>query len=85
GSIRDIEFVTQCLQLIHGGENRHVRSINTLDALVRLADLGYLPADEYRQLTSGYVFLRTIEHALQLMHHKQTHSLPEDKRELAYL
>ncbi len=85
GSIRDIEFVTQFLQLANGGENRLVRSINTLDGLVRLADFGLLQADEFRQLTSGYVFLRTIEHALQLMHHKQIHSLPENQRELAYL
>lgn len=85
GSIRDIEFVTQCLQLVHGRECPEVRSFNTLDALVRLADFGYVHANEFRHLTSGYVFLRTIEHSLQLMHHKQTHSLPDDRRELAYL
>ncbi|MEX0724883.1 MAG: glutamine synthetase adenylyltransferase [Planctomycetaceae bacterium] len=85
GSIRDIEFVVQFLQLRYGGENRSVRSINTLDALVRLADFGYLKADEYRILSSGYHFLRTIEHALQLMHYKQVHALPDDRRELSYL
>ena len=85
GSIRDVEFVTQYLQLAHGGENPHVRSINTLDGLVRLADFGCLRGDEFRRLSTGYVFLRTIEHSLQLMHHKQTHSLPSDARELAYL
>jgi len=85
GSIRDIEFVTQCLQLVHGGECPEVRSFNTLDALVRLADFGFLHGNEYRELTTGYVFLRKIEHSLQLMHHKQTHSLPDDRRELAYL
>ncbi|MBT4867755.1 MAG: glutamine synthetase adenylyltransferase [Planctomycetaceae bacterium] len=85
GSIRDVEFVTQYLQLIHGGADPNVRSINTLDGLVRLADLGYLQADEFRQLSDGYMFLRTIEHSLQLMHYKQTHALPEEKRELKYL
>jgi glutamate-ammonia-ligase adenylyltransferase len=85
GSIRDIEFVAQFLQLAHGGAHKEVRSFNTLDALVRLADFGFLRADEFRQLTSGYVFLRTVEHALQRMHHKQTHALPDDRRELAYL
>ncbi len=85
GSIRDVEFITQYLQLAHGGNNRHVRSFNTLDGLVRLTDFDYLQANEYRCLSSGYVFLRTIEHSLQLMHHKQTHSMPEDPRELAYL
>lgn len=85
GSIRDIEFVTQYLQLIHGQDHPQVRSFNTLDGLVRLADFGFVQADEYRILSSGYVFLRTVEHALQLMHNKQTHSLPSDRRELAYL
>ncbi len=85
GSIRDIEFVTQFLQLAHGKEEPHVRSINTLDGLVRLADFSFIQADEYRQLASAYTFFRTIEHSLQLMHHKQTHSLPEDRRELAFL
>ncbi len=85
GSIRDVEFTTQFLQLAHGGQHPEVLSFNTLDGLVRLADFGFIQADEYRQLTNGYVFLRTVEHALQLMHHKQTHSLPESQRELAYL
>ncbi len=85
GSIRDIEFVTQFLQLAHGKEEPHVRSINTLDGLVRLADFSFIQADEYRQLANAYTFFRTIEHSLQLMHHKQTHSLPEDRRELAFL
>lgn len=85
GSIRDIEFLVQYLQLVHGGTNKDVRSFNTLDALVRLTDCGFLHADEYRLLTDGYVFLRTIEHSLQLMHNEQTHELPDDRGELTYL
>lgn len=85
GSIRDIEFVVQYLQLIHCAKQPEVLSINTLDALVRLADFGFLQADEYRQLSSGYVFLRTIEHALQLTHYEQIHSLPKQNRELNFL
>ena len=85
GSIRDVEFTVQCLQLIYGGEDPSLRTFNTLDGLVRLAESGHIQADEYRQLSGGYNFLRTVEHALQLMHHKQVHSLPGDRRELAYL
>ncbi|QDT36605.1 glutamine synthetase adenylyltransferase [Stratiformator vulcanicus] len=85
GSIRDIEFVVQSLQLIHGRDVPGVRSFNTVDALRRLADFSLLQADEYRQLVGGYNFLRTVEHSIQLMHHKQTHTLPQDRRELAYL
>ncbi|MCA9114520.1 MAG: glutamine synthetase adenylyltransferase [Planctomycetaceae bacterium] len=85
GSIRDVEFVVQGLQMIHGREQPRVRSIGTLEGLNRLADFSYLPADEYRHLRSGYIFLRTIEHALQLMHHKQTSVLPDSPRELGWL
>ena len=85
GSIRDIEFLVQALQLVHGAEHRHVRSSNTLNGLVRLTDAGVLHADEYRRLTDGYVFLRTIEHSLQLMNNRQEHSLPTDAIELTAL
>lgn len=85
GSLRDIEFVVQFLQLHYGAAIPAVRTPNTLEALVRLADFDCLASSEYRQLTDGYVFLRTIEHALQLMHNQQTHSLPSDTGELNFL
>lgn len=85
GSIRDVEFTTQYLQMANGEKYSSVRSINTLDGLVRLVDLGLLQPDEYQHLTSGYVFFRKIEHALQLMHYNQEHNMPTDERELAYL
>lgn len=85
GSIRDIEFTTQYLQLVNGGLVREVRSANTLEGLVRLAELGFLHADEYRILSDAYVFLRTIEHSLQIMHSQQTHSLPTSNRRLGWL
>lgn len=85
GSIRDIEFMTQYLQLSQGMNRPEIRSINTSDGLVRLAEFDLIQADEYRQLANGYVFLRTIEHALQLTHYKQIHHLPNEPRELSYL
>ncbi|QDT16494.1 [protein-PII] uridylyltransferase family protein [Alienimonas californiensis] len=85
GSIRDIEFTVQCLQLVHGGAQPGVRARGTLNGLARLADHGLLWADEYRRLTAGYHFLRTVEHALQLRHHRQVHALPEGDRELRHL
>ena len=85
GSIRDVEFVTQFLQMSLGRQHPEVRCMNTLGGLVRLADFGFLRGDEFRQLSMGYAFLRTIEHALQLMHYKQIHALPEDEFELDYL
>lgn len=85
GSIRDVEFLTQYLQLLHGAKHPEIRSRNTLDALDRLASCQILPIHEYRVLADGYTFLRTVEHHLQIMHYWQTHSLPKDSRELNYL
>ena len=85
GGIRDIEFTTQYLQLVHGGQHPGIHSINTLDSLVRLVNHDFIQADDYRQLTSGYLFLRTVEHSLQLLHNKQEHALPKSQRELACL
>jgi glutamate-ammonia-ligase adenylyltransferase len=87
GSIRDIEFVTQYLQLVHGnGQTDPVgNSPNTLQMLTNLSSRGILPGDEYRVLTDGYIFLRTVEHHLQLMDYRQTHSLPGDDQALTHL
>jgi glutamate-ammonia-ligase adenylyltransferase len=85
GSIRDVEFVVQILQLAHGAQRPEIHSGNTLDALDRLSVNGLLTADDYRVLTDGYIFLRTIEHHLQMMHYRQTHALPDDEEALAHL
>ena len=85
GSIRDIEFVVQYLQLAHGGQRPELRSGNTLEALTRLAERGLLTADDHRVLTEGYVFLRTVEHYLQILDYRQTHRLPTEAGDLCYL
>lgn len=85
GSIRDVEFLVQCLQLTHGRAEPRILSCNTLDSLVRLAEFGLLDAAWYRQLRAGYVFLRTVEHSLQLLHNQQTHELPADPRQREWL
>ncbi|RMF58271.1 MAG: glutamine synthetase adenylyltransferase [Calditrichaeota bacterium] len=85
GSIRDVEFVCQYLQLVHGKEHPEIRSRNTLDALARLAAFHILQPHEYRILSEGYIFLRAVEHHLQIMHNRQTHLLPDALQELHQL
>ena len=85
GSIRDVEFLVQSLQLIHGEREPRILSSNTLDSLVRLAEFGLISAAWYRHLRAGYVFLRTVEHSLQLLHNQQTHELPVDERQREWL
>ncbi|MCY3023456.1 MAG: hypothetical protein NTW87_31125, partial [Planctomycetota bacterium] len=78
GGIRDIEFVVQFLQLLHGGENPRARSRNTLEALYELRREGLLTDREAEPLSDAYVFLRNVEHRLQLQHDLQVHRLPSD-------
>lgn len=81
GSIRDIEFLVQYLQLAHGDTKPQVRSRNTLDALSLLAANRLISYDEHRILSNGYKFLRSVEHWLQMMHYRQMHTLPTDPKE----
>jgi glutamate-ammonia-ligase adenylyltransferase len=85
GSIRDIEFVTQYLQLAHGAQHPTLHLRSTLAALAQLAAAGLLPSPDYRVLADGYIFLRTVEHHLQLMHYRQTHTLPDNPAALTHL
>lgn len=78
GSIRDVEFVVQYLQLAYGGTNPKLRKKSTLQTLRRLSTYKVLAAHEARVLTDGYIFLRTIEHFLQMMQYNQTYTLPTD-------
>lgn len=85
GGIRDIEFVIQFLQLLNGGELPMIRTGNTLEAIARLEESGCLTLQERGCLEENYVFLRKIEHCLQIMFDLQTHVLPEEDTELAKL
>ena len=78
GSIRDVEFVVQYLQLAHGGANIKLRKKSTLQALRRMLKFQLITSHEARVLTDGYIFQRTVEHFLQMMHYRQTYSLPSD-------
>jgi glutamate-ammonia-ligase adenylyltransferase len=78
GGIRDIEFLVQCLQRLHGGADPWVRHGGTMLALARLQDKGYLTGAEYGRLAQAYQFLRHLEHRLQFDEDRQTHRLPGD-------
>ena len=82
GGIRDIEFLVQCLQRLHGGREAWVRHGGTLLALSRLLDKDLLSTTEYSRLVNAYQFLRHLEHRLQFEDDRQTHTLPSDTDEL---
>ena len=85
GGIREIEFVVQALQLLHGARHAFLQETSTLKALPVLAELELLPRGEARVLESGYRFLRRVEHRLQIEAEQQTHTVPENPEALRRL
>jgi glutamate-ammonia-ligase adenylyltransferase len=78
GGIRDIEFSVQALQLINGGKISELRQANTLEAILKLKKYNLLNNEEALTLSENYIFYRRIEHFLQLMNNRQTHTIPSD-------
>jgi glutamate-ammonia-ligase adenylyltransferase len=85
GGIREIEFVVQALQFIHGARNTFLQETGTLAALRGLAQLDLLPKRDVAQLDGAYRFLRTVEHRLQIESEQQTHTVPADGESLQRL
>src|SRR5437763_8785663 len=54
GSLSDVEFTVQLLQLLHGGSCPEVRSPSTIDALLRLAGRGLLAPRDADALREAY-------------------------------
>lgn len=87
GSLRDVEFAVQLLQLVHGKADESLHVQGTVEALTALAAGGYVGRDDAANLTASYEFLRLLEHRLQLQRLKRTHTLPapEDEEGMRWL
>lgn len=77
GGIREIEFFVQTQQLILGGRDPGLRQAATLAALAALRSRGHISAEAETQLSDAYLFLRVVEHRLQMIEDQQTHTLPK--------
>src|SRR5437016_7808325 len=82
GGVREIEFVVQALQLIHGAHHAFLQEASTLKALRGLRQLDLLPRDEVLTLDKAYRFLRRVEHRLQIETELQTHTVPREAEAL---
>jgi len=78
GGIREIEFITNAMQLIWGGKQSQLRTTNTLKALSELTKLNHIEYKVFTKLTQSYKRLRTIENIIQLMGNEQVHTLPKN-------
>ncbi len=85
GGIREIEFTVQLLQVVRGGQFPELRTRPTLDALERVARAGLMPQATAQALAQAYVFLRQVEHRIQYLDDQQTHVLPTQDEDLAWI
>jgi glutamate-ammonia-ligase adenylyltransferase len=83
GGIREIEFFVQTQQLIFGGRRPQMRGARTLDMLERLNADKWVSMEAVEDLSRAYLFLRRIEHRLQMVRDEQTQRLPFDKPALS--
>ena len=79
GGIREIEFFVQTQQLIFGGRRAQMRGSRTLDMLERLCADKWVSAEAVDDLSQAYVFLRRVEHRLQMVADEQTQRLPFER------
>ncbi len=86
GGLRDVEFLAQGLQLTHAHQTARVFSAA---ARCRRSgpseEAGILSVETAEQLSGDYLFLRRVEHFLQIYEDRQTHSLPRDPSQLRAL
>ena len=85
GGIRDIEFLVQGLQLQHLMQHPELVCGNTTAALERLQQLGVISAGSAAHLRDDYLFLRRLEHFLQVFEDRQVHALPSSDAALGTL
>jgi glutamate-ammonia-ligase adenylyltransferase len=85
GGIREIEFFVHTFQLLYGGEREQIRRRSLLNSLDALTREGFLSEADYQLLSESYLFLRRLEHILQMQEDLQTYSLPSQEDELNIL
>ena len=83
GGIREVEFIAQAFQLIHGGRDLSLQQRPLFKVLKTLEGQGYLPAAVTDELREGYEFLRYTEHAIQAIADRQTQMLPDNELDQA--
>lgn len=78
GGIREIEFIVQAFQLVHGGRDPLLQGRQLMPMLQTLAERQYIDAEPQKGLLEAYCFLRRAENRLQEWNDQQTHDLPTE-------
>lgn len=82
GSLSDVEWTVQLLQLQHGHRLEMLRTTSTLPALEVAADEDLLPAEDAEQLAAAWQLATDVRSAVMLFRGRTAESLPADHTEL---
>jgi len=82
GSLSDVEWFVQLLQLQHGAREAGLRTTSTLDALAAAASEGHLTADEAKKLRDAWLLASRVRSAMTLWTSKTADVLPKDRQQL---
>jgi glutamate-ammonia-ligase adenylyltransferase len=79
GSLSDVEWLIQLLQLRHGHAHPEIRTPSTLEALSALGNCGLLAAEDAQQLEAAWTLASGLRTALALFGASSTDVLPDDR------
>jgi len=82
GSLSDVEWLVQLIQLMHGTENSSVRTPSTLKALGAEVTGGYLSESDGAVLRGAWLMSSRVRSAMTLVTGKGSDVVPVDRREL---
>jgi glutamate-ammonia-ligase adenylyltransferase len=85
GSLSDVEFTVQLLQLEHGARHPEIRVTSTIEALHRLRAAGLLDAGDADALEESYRFCERARNARYLLLARPGDALPTDGQDAARL
>ncbi len=79
GSLSDVEWAVQLLQLRHGHQYPEIRTASTLQALTLIETDGLMSAGDVEQLREAWLLASRIRTALALFGESSTDVLPSDR------
>jgi [glutamine synthetase] adenylyltransferase / [glutamine synthetase]-adenylyl-L-tyrosine phosphorylase len=82
GSLSDVEWFVQLLQLQHAASIPALRTTSTLRALTAAAEAGLVPAADAERLRAAWVIASRVRSAVTLWTAKTADVLPTDRRAL---
>jgi glutamate-ammonia-ligase adenylyltransferase len=82
GSLSDVEWLVQLLQMQHGAAHPEIRTPRTLDALAAAVDAGLIAEHDARVLQEAWMIASRVRAASVLWANKKTDVLPVDRIQL---